>query len=197
MDEYRLLNKKLKKEQKPPTYKKMIFSILNKILICAVLFLLALIASKNKTYKDYIYKYVYSYNLSFAEIEQLYQKYFGSMIPTKSKKNPTEMVSAEKFSYDSLEEIENGVTVKVGKQASIPALESGLVIFKGEKEGYGTTIVLEQIDGTEAWYVGVDSDLELYDYIEKSSILGMSIEEKISLYFKKKGESVDYKNYLF
>lgn len=197
MDEYRLLNKKLKKEKEEPPFKKLIFTLLNQILICAVLFLVALIATKSKTYKEQIYKYVYSYNLSFAEIEKLYQKHFGELFPTGEKKEKVDPVTSEKLSYESLEEIENGAKLKVGKQASITAFESGLVLFVGEKDGFGSTLILEQVDGVEAWYVGVDvHELSIYDYVEKSSIIASSKEDYISVYFKKKGESVDYKNYV-
>ena len=79
----------------------------------------------------------------------------------------------------------------------ITAFESGLVLFVGEKDGFGSTLILEQVDGVEAWYVGVDvHELSIYDYVEKSSIIASSKEDYISVYFKKKGESVDYKNYV-
>ena len=29
----------------------------------------------------------------------------------------------------------------------VPVLESGIVIFMGEKAGYGNTVVIEQVDG--------------------------------------------------
>lgn len=200
MDEYRLLNKKFKKEPQQDPFKKRIYMMINKILICSVLFLVALIATKHKVYKDNIYKYVYSYNFSFSEIENLYKKYFGSILPTTDNNNPkkqTEQVSSEKLSYENLEEIENGVKLKVGKEYALPAIESGLVIFAGEKENLGTTLILEQIDGVEVWYIGVDfHDLKLYDYVEKSTLIASSKEEYISIYFKRRGESIDYKNYL-
>lgn len=196
MDEYRLLNKKFQKQKTNP-YKKIITSILNKVLISAILFLVALIMTKNKTYKDEIYKYVYGYNLSFQEIENLYKKYLGFIVPNSQKKEGTSPVSSEKLTYDSLTEIEGGVKLKVGKMNPINAIESGLVVFVGEKENLGKTLIIEQTDGVEAWYVGVDiPELKIYDYVEKNAIIGNSEEENISIYFKKKGESIDYKDYL-
>lgn len=197
MDEYRLLNKKFKKQSSSPTYRKLILSFLNKVLICVVLFLVGLIVSRNMTYKDYLYKYVYSYNLSFAEIENLYKKYFGNVIPEVGKKQQTAEVFSDTFAYESLEEIEGGVQFKVSKESPISALESGLVIFHGEKEGYGSTLIIEQVDGVEAWYIGIGNiDLEIYDYVSKGSVLGSATDGIVSFYFKKKGETVDYKNYV-
>lgn len=196
MEEYKLL-KKYQKEEKEVPYKKVILSFFSKVLISVILFLMVLIASKNTEYKNLIYEYVYSSNISFLEVEKWYKKYFGNLIPSDNKVEK-EPVSSTGISYKSLEEIENGVELYLDKGSIVPALESGLVIFKGEKDGYSDLIVLEQVDGSEAWYVGVvDSNLKIYDYVEKDSIIGNSKTEYLSLYFKKKGETIDYKKYLF
>lgn len=199
MEEYKLLKKYQKKEKEVESpYKKMFVSFFNKVLLSVILFLVALIAVKDQEYKNFIYKYVYSSNLSFLEIEELYEKYFGSLVLGDGIGLDTDVVSSNEFTYESLEEIENGVSLKVMAGSIVPALESGLVIFMGEKDGMENVIILEQVDGSEAWYVGVvDSDLKIYDYVSKSSVIGNSKTDLISLYFKKKGESIDYKNYLF
>lgn len=199
MEEYKLLNKKKRREKKDSSFKKIFFSMINRVLLCVLLFLVALILTKNKVYKEQIYKYVYSYQFPFMELEQIYEKYFGKLLPdvNHEKKGGETMVSSSVMTYEELEEIPDGVRLKVGKGNVVSAVESGLVLFVGEKDGYGTTLVLEQVDGNEAWYVGVDvHDIELYDYIEKESIVGSSKDEYISMYFKRKGESIDYKNYL-
>ncbi len=199
MEEYRLLRKKYAAEKKTPVYKKMIFSFINRVLFCILLFLVALILTKNKFYKEQIYKYVYQDHIPFLELEKFYQTYLGKLIPDFSNKkdSDTEMVSSVGNGYDQLEEIENGVLIHVSKGAAISAVESGLVLFLGDKDGLSNVLILEQVDGVEAWYVGVDvTNYKLYDYIEKDTIVGSSLGDTISIYFKRKGESVDYKNYL-
>lgn len=202
MDEYHLLkkysNKKGKNNNQDSSLKKIIIGFINQVLICIILFLIALILTKNTTFKDKLYEYIYAHNFSFLEIEKFISKNFGSLIPDINKKEEVEMVSSEKLNYKKLTEIENGVSLEVDKESVITALESGLVVFNGEKEGYGHTLILEQVDGVEAWYVGITlKDFKLYDYIEKGSILGESSSNEIKLFFKKKGDGVDYKTYLF
>ena len=42
---------------------------------------------------------------------------------------------------------------------------NGIVIFIGEKEGYGNTVVVEQVDGIDVYYSNVSvSNIKLYDY---------------------------------
>ena len=200
MDEYRLLKKKLQKEKEGshPTNRVLIRTI-SEVMISVILLLVGLIVTRNTTWKNEVYKYIYQDNISFKQLEAAYEKYFGKLLPTKEEeKDKDEVVVAEKMEYEKQEEIENGVRLIVKKDSVITAVESGLVIFVGEKEGYGTTLVLEQVDGVEAWYVGVDTkDLKIYDYVEKASIIGTSKEEKVDFYFKKNGEVIDYKNYVF
>ena len=53
----------------------------------------------------------------------------------------------------------------------VPILESGIVLYIGEKENYGQTIIIEQIDGVEVYYSNINSNVKLYDYIEKGNLL--------------------------
>ncbi|MDE5587025.1 MAG: M23 family metallopeptidase [Bacilli bacterium] len=150
------------------------------------------------TKKD-VYKTVFGKNFSFAPFQEWYQKYFGNLFPEEiSKKLPKEqMVFQESFVYQDKKEIENGVRVSVGKGYLMPALESGLVVFMGNREGYGDTLIIQQMNGVDVWYIGLTpTDLKLYDYIEKGSLLGETKEKEIDLYFQKEGEFVSYKDYI-
>lgn len=198
MDEYRLLNKKFAKEKKEEVgAKKMLFRILSQIMISVILLLVALIGTRNVSFKNELYKYVYQDNLSFKEIEGVYKKYFGEILPNDWNDN-TEFVSSEKMEYSKAEELDGGVRLSIKKNSIVSAFEGGLVLFVGEKEGYGNTLILEQVDGVEAWYIGVDTnDLKIYDYVDANAIIGTSMKDTIDLYFKRSGEVVDYKNYVF
>ena len=53
------------------------------------------------------------------------------------------------------------------------------------------------IDGNEAWYINIDtSGIDIYDYIEKGNIIGNCLTDNVTIYFKNKGEIVDYKKYI-
>lgn len=200
MDEYRLLKKYNNKheDKQVSSLKKVIIGFINQVLICIVLFLTVLILTKNTSFKDKLYEFVYSYNFSFLEIEEFVKKNFGRIIPSTKNDKDIEVVSSEKLEYKNLTEIDDGVLLEVDKNTLITSLESGLVVFIGEKEEYGNVLILEQVDGTEAWYIGVNlNEFKLYDYIEKGTILGESSDTEIKLLFKKNKEGVDYKTYLF
>ena len=200
MEEYRLLKKYNNKhdEKQTSSLKKGITAFINQVLICIVLFLTVLILTKNTSFKDKLYEFIYSYNFSFLEIEEFVKKNFGSIIPSTKNDKDIEMVSSEKLEYKKLTEIDDGVLLEVDKNSLITSLESGLVVYIGEKEEYGKVLILEQVDGTEAWYIGVNlNEFKLYDYIEKGTILGESSDTEIKLLFKKNKEGVDYKIYLF
>ena len=89
------------------------------------------------------------------------------------------------------------MALKVTDNYLVPALESGVVVFIGEKSDYGTTVIIEQTDGIAVFYSNINFvDIKLYDYIEKGELLGEAIDSKIYLVFSKDGAYLDYKNYL-
>lgn len=198
MDEYKSLKKFQKEKKENSSLKRTVFRFLTEIMLSVILLLAALILSKNVTMREQIYKYVYEDNLSFKQIESIYQKYFGFLVPSE-KEEETEFVSSEKLVYKEENELENGgVRLTFNKKQEISAFMDGLVLFVGEKEGYGKTLVLEQTDGVEAWYVNIENEsFKIYDYIKKGEIIGTTKENYIDLYFKKKGEVVSYQDYIY
>ncbi len=167
----------------------------NQVLLSAVLLLGVLIAVKsNQKAKEFIYRNVYQKNLKFAEISTWYNQHFGKLLPIK---NTTETVFKEDLIYQSANLYKDGVELKVANQYMVPVLESGIVVFIGEKEGYGNTIIVQQVNGIDVWYGNVSTlEISLYDYVEKGTLLGESKEDKLYLVFQKDGKFVDYKEYL-
>ena len=73
---------------------------------------------------------------------------------------------------------------------------SGLVVFIGEKEGYGKSVVVQQSNGIDVTYGGVEEvNIKVYDYVSEGVSLGTAHKE-LYLVFEKDGESVDYKEYI-
>ena len=91
----------------------------------------------------------------------------------------------------------DGVMLTVEENYMVPTLESGIVVFMGEKDGYGTTVIIEQIDGVDVWYSNIKTnDIKMYDYIEKGSLIGETNGKKLYMVFQKEGAYLDYKKYL-
>lgn len=200
MDEYKSVQKYLNKNHSktPSTNKKLIFSYLNKILLSVFLLMITLCIIKvNPSFKELVSKYVYGTNFSFAKINDVYQKYLGDVLPISGLQgSKTEPVFQEQLVYDKKEDYKEGVKLTVDNNYLVPVLESGIVVFMGNKDNYGNVIIIQQVNDIDVWYVGVDSsNLKMYDYIEKGSLLGEAISNEIYLYYQKSGEFLDYKEY--
>lgn len=173
----------------------------SKFLVVAFMSVITLIVLKaNPKLKPTFYQKVYEDNISFAYINSLYEKYFGSSIPFKEvfkSLNKNEQVFNEKLIYKEADNYLDGVKIVVGNDYLIPCIETGLVVFVGEKEGYGNTVIIEQQDGTTVWYSNLkNSSVKLYDYVKKGSYIGENKDDYMYLVFKKEGNIVDYKNYI-
>lgn len=195
MEEYKCLSK-FNKERGNKKKKNYFIKILNICLFTAIIFVINLILCKsNADYKDFIYKNVYAHNLSFSKIESYINKYFGDIIP--SINTDVQEVFNEKLVYNSIEEIDEGVKLNINMNDTVTSFESGIVVFNGIKDNLGNTLIIEQIDGNEAWYINIDtSGIDIYDYIEKGSIIGNCLTDNVTIYFKNKGEIIDYKKYI-
>ena len=200
MDEYRLVQKYLNKknDDNRVVTKKYSILALNRLLISGIILLVCLCIIKvNPSFKLWINKNVYQTNFSFAKIDKMYNKYFGSIFPLPNLTPDTAMVFDEKLTYKAKEDYNEGVKLTVDNNYLVPILESGIIVFSGNKDNYGNTIIVQQVNGIDLWYVGVEnSSYKIYDYVEKGKLLGEAISNEIYLYFQKAGEFLDYKEYL-
>lgn len=198
MDEYKSVQKYLKKNKNPKhKQNKTIYIIMNRVLISGILLLVVLCISKvNTNFKNWIYKNVYQTNFSFAKVNATYEKYFGSIFPLPTV-DTTKPVFNEQLIYSKAEEYKEGVKLTVTDNYLVPVIESGIVVFMGNKDNYGKVIIVQQVNGIDIWYVGVEnSNVKIYDYVEKGSLLGEATSNEIYLYYQQGGEFLNYKDYL-
>lgn len=171
------------------------FKWLMKLLLVTIITLVVLIIIKtNSKFKNIVYDYVYDKNISFAHINKLYTKYFGNNALFNNVIPNTEPVFDEKLVYSSKERYKDGLKLVVGKDYLVPSLEGGLVIFTGQKEGYGNVVIVQQIDGVDVWYGNLSNiNVKLYDYLEKGNLIG-NCDDNLYLVYKKDGEFLDYED---
>ncbi len=178
---------------------KKIVNFIFKTLICTIIFLsLAIISKKNITYKEKIKYELYENNLSFTKFKDLYNKYLGGVIPLENivKKN-TETVFNEKITYTNPTPYLNGVALEVKESYLVPNQEEGIVVYVGEKEGYGNSIVIEGLNNIDTWYGNIcNTTIKLYDYIQKGSYIGEACNNKLYLVYSKNKKFLPYKDYL-
>ena len=171
----------------------------SKIMVLIVVLLVCMIMLKsNADLRDKVYHVVFQKNISFAKINEIYKRYFGSSVPLASeKKEEASLVSAVKLEYSNHEKYKDGVKLTVADNYLVPSLDSGLIVFVGEKEGYGNTIVVQRSDSVEVWYCNIkDVNVSLYDYIKKGDSLGQANGKFIYMVFTKEGNILDYQKYL-
>lgn len=170
---------------------------INKFLITCLLTVICLICLKgNVSFKQFFYNHVVSDNFDFAYFNSLYSKYFGGSIPFSNFFSDTKMVFNESLVYDSLTDYNDGVSLSVGENYLVPILNSGLVVFIGDKEGYGNTVIVEQANGIDVWYSNLNRvNVSLYEYVSSGNIIG-ECDNYLYLVFKKDGNVLDYKKYI-
>ena len=137
-------------------------------------------------------KYLFSDNLEFTKINNLYKSYVGEIIP--AVKENTELVfSSNEIKTSEYEEYLNGVKIKVNKNTPISTLNGGIVVFVGEKDEYGNTLIIQGNDGIDYWYGNLTNiQVNLYDYLEKDTLIGESIDEFLYLVLQKDGKYLNY-----
>ena len=190
MNESKFLNKKAKPK------KSKLYSFFNKILVCSILVLIFLILMKqNADFKNYINKYVFKDNISFAYINNLYNKYFGDILPSY-KTEDVEPVFNEKLEYKNYNKYYDGYSLEVSNNYLVPIIESGIVVYIGEMENYKNVIIIEGIDGVDIWYGNIkNNNVKLYDYVNKGDFLGEVDNNNLYLVFEKNKEYLKFEEY--
>ena len=165
-----------------------------KLLITIIITLIILIIMKSSnSFKTTFYKEVYSTNISFAPLTKIYNKYIGNLDIFNNV--ITEAVFNEQLVYNTKENYLDGVKLELDNNL-VPINESGIVVYIGEKEGYNNTIIIQRIDGVDEWYGGIiNTDVKLYDYVEKGTLLG-EVDKYLYLVYKKDGNILNYEEYL-
>ena len=178
--------------------KKFIVSFVSKCLVSIVIFLLLLIISnKNISLKEKINNKVFKNNISFATINNWCKNKLGGILPFDKVVTPDVSVFNEKLTYKKQSLYKDGVKLTVEDNYLVPIIESGIVVFMGEKEEYGQTVIVQQVNGIDVWYSNVDtSNISLYQYLTKGNLLGEAKSNYIYMVFQKDGKFLDYKEYI-
>ena len=171
--------------------RKEIKKVLNKLLLSIIVFLIGMILVKTGL-KETIKTKLYEESLPFQKLKKTYNKYLGNII----KVEETKEVFNETLVFNNISKYKDGVKLSVSSNYMVPILESGVVVFIGEKDDYKNTIIVEQVDGIDVFYGNIKSNnIKLYDYVEKGELLGEANKE-LYLVFQKDGAYLDYKEYI-
>jgi len=176
--------------------KKYIKNLITRCLICLILFLsISIFCNFSDKNLLWFKNNIYNNKINFAYFNNLYNKYISSYLPFDLYDE--KVVMKEGLVYTKKEKYLNGVSLNVGKNYNVYTLSGGIVVYIGNKEGLGKTVIIQGTDGIDYWYSNIENlSVNLYDYVEKDIILGSSISENIYLTFIKDGEYLDYEKYI-
>ena len=177
--------------------KKYIKCFISRCLIAVIIFLSISIIC-NFSDKNFLFfkNNIYNNNINFSFFNKIYKKYINKYIPFNIY-NEKVVISDEKLLYKDKEKYLNGVKLNVGKNYTINSLCGGMVVYIGDKENLGHTVIIQGIDGIDYWYSNITNlSIKLYDYIEKDTTIGESIDENIVLTFVKNGEYQNYEEFI-
>jgi stage IV sporulation protein FA len=190
--DYKSVKKYLSKNKDTKGLKKV-----NHFLVLGVIVLGLLISFKaNKENKNFITNFLSANQINFAKINKWYQDNLGNILPLKKEKSTKEVFN-EKLEYSNLEEYKSGVKLTTKDNYLVPNINEGIVIFIGDKEEVGNTIIIQSSNEVEYWYSNVENiSVNLYDYVSKGEYLGEVKNKTLYLSFYKNNEAQNYKEYL-
>ena len=195
---YKSVEKYLNKNKKEKKGKRFLYKFFIRLFICILIVLLGLIFLKtNPTASSKVESFLNKYDINVASINNWYQKHFGDIVPFQNiVKENTKLVFNENLTYDDASIYKDGVKLNVEESYLVPVIESGIVVFIGNKDDYGKTVIIEQVDGVDVWYGNVDNiNVSLYDYVSKGEFLAEA-NKSFYMVFQKDGKYLDYKDYL-
>ncbi len=174
--------------------KKYLKNLIIRVLISIILFLGISIFVNYSDNNLLLFKNnVYDKTLKFNKISNLYNKYFGNVV---NKPSPEKVVNVSKeINYTEFNAYKDGV--KLSGVGAVYPFKSGIVVFIGNKDDYGNTIIIQGMDGIDYWYSNVeDIGIKLYDYVESDNIIANAKDNILYLVIMKDGKYLDYENYL-
>lgn len=157
-----------------------------RIMISAIVCLIILIlCSSSEKCKNFIIKNVYENTWDFS--------YLNNMVNKLLNINDTQkVVSVDNNLFENSEKYLNGYSVKTGDNGLVYALNSGVVVYAKDKEDYGKTIIIQQVDGINIWYGNLkDINVSLYDYVSVNTYIGSSNDTTYYV-FEKDGKYLKY-----
>lgn len=172
-------------EEMHPLFRKEVFFF--KILASACLFLAFAILFRNHSAAleptRNLVKQTMDKEFQFAVVTNWYENKFGkplALLPFTEKKPTTNTASHPQYAIpatgrvlENFQKNGQGVMIETGIGTPVKAMNEGIVMFSGVKEGLGKTVIIQHSDKTESWYGNLNHvNVGLYEFIEKGKEIG-------------------------
>ncbi|WP_203361606.1 M23 family metallopeptidase [Bacillus sp. REN10] len=140
----------------------------------------------------------------FSKAAEWYEKTLGEPLPfTVDGWTQQETVVNEQTEYaipvsgkvvEDFQTNGKGLMVEAGVNEGVKAIKAGTVIFVGQKDEFGQTVVVQHADNSESWYGHVaDPTVRPYEKVEAGNVLAQLSPSQQTFYLaiKKDGVFVD------
>lgn len=163
---------------------------LTKLLLSIIIVLVCLIATNfNNDLRELFKREVLEENINFGDLNSFYNK---MMLGTEETKEVAQIIIDD---TDMIEE--NGrYKFNYGVDYPVEVLAPGIIVYSGEKDNLGSTVIVQGNDGVDIWYSGITlSGYSLYDYVSIGDILGNSNELYVTISIVDDGKLLKYEEY--
>ena len=134
--------------------------------------------------------------MEFTKINKWYQDKFGKILPSVDNES-TLVFSDANVTNSKYEKYLDGVKITYDKNNPIAILMGGIVVFIGDKDNYGKTVIIQGNDCINYYYGNITNiNVNLYDYLEKDTLIGESLDNYIYLVLEKDGQYLNYEEYI-
>lgn len=162
--------------------------IFSKILISSIIILLSLIYTKYSDDNKTKFKKIFFNNFNFAYFNNIYSK-----ISLSKSNNVIPTISTNDI-YINGEDYLDGKKYNTNNDF-IKALSPGIVVFKGEKDGYNKTVIVQCANGYDIWYGNLNNiNVDLYEYVDNGDIISDSLDSTF-LVITKNNKFISYEEY--
>lgn len=177
--------------------KKYISNLLTRILLLIVFILFLLIINKYNHALTLEFKNdLFNKSFNFIKVNKISQKVLGKDVFYYQNNNDASLVLSSNYDSNSKEKYFDGEKMDVSTNLPIGSISSGVVVYIGNKDNYGNTIIIQGVDGYNIWYGNIkDVNVGLYDYIEKQNLIGAADGDFVYLLIEKNNKYYTYEEY--
>ncbi|RSK28010.1 M23 family metallopeptidase [Bacillus sp. HMF5848] len=170
-----------------PLFNREMFVLKTFIAVCLVL-LVAILYRDSSPRLDQVRNYVSATmekEFNFATVTAWYENQFGNaplaLLPTNTTVDNEPARYAIPAAGRVLVDFEKdgqGVMIETALNADVETIDEGTVIFAGNKDELGNTVIVQHADGSETWYGHLKSiDVPIYQFVRSGTKVGTSIED--------------------
>ena len=173
------------KHTKPPIIKKewIVFRILASVCLVLVIAIIYRTSAPWTQTAKLVLDTVYQQEFQFAAVSNWFEDTIGkpfAFLPEDSITGTDQAASDSQFAtpatgtiMQSFVKDGQGVLIKTSNSTSVDTIKEGVVIYAGEKESHGKTVIVQHPDKSESWYAHLQEiNVSLYEEIKKGTKVG-------------------------